>query len=354
MDILKQRLFNQRLAGNLFEQPEEAVAWLGAVQAQEYPGAKWGLAQRTHDLRQADFDRAFAEGRILRTHMLRPTWHFVTPADIRWLLKLTAPRVHALNETKYRKLNLDSAVFSRCHGVFSQALSGGRQLTRAELASELRREGINPDGSDHLRLAYMMMQAELDGLICSGAMCGKQHTYALLDERAPLDRGNSREEALAELVLRFFTSRGPATPHDFARWSGLPVSDAREGLEMVKARLFMENMNGKDYWFPADGNVPKLGAPLAHLLPAYDEYTNAYNDSSAFLDQRHLEAVIAAAGIVIVIDGRIVGSWKRTLKKRAVSLALDFFIPLGDAERLAVDAAVQRYGEFLGLNVILT
>jgi hypothetical protein len=185
LNIVRQRLHNQRLAGLAFEKPEEVACWLGAVQAQEYPGAKWALAQRTTGISDENVDKAFAAGAILRTHALRPTWHFVAPEDIRWLQKLTAPGVHAVNAHLYRKMGLDDAIFARNHVVLTKALQGGQQRTRPELSSLLQEAGITRDGDAGLRLAYIPMHAELECLICSGSLRGKQHTYALLAERAP-------------------------------------------------------------------------------------------------------------------------------------------------------------------------
>src|SRR3712207_3882566 len=107
LDIARRRLHNQRLAGEKLERPAEVAGWMGAVQAQDYPAAKWALGLRLRDALDADVERAFAEGTILRTHVMRPTWHFVLPADIRWLLALTGPRVNAFNASNYRALELD-------------------------------------------------------------------------------------------------------------------------------------------------------------------------------------------------------------------------------------------------------
>lgn len=216
-DIPRQRLRNQGIAGATFKKPGDVVEWLAAVQAQDYAGAKWALGLRLQDATDDDVEQAFAEGAILRTHLLRPTWHFVTPADIRWMLALTAPRAHAVNADMSRKLELDNALFKRSNAALARALHGGRQLTRDELRGVLQKAGIATDGG--LRLGYLLMRAELDGMVCSGARRGKQFTYALLDERAPHAKTLGREEALAELAQRYFVSRGPATVQDFAKRS---------------------------------------------------------------------------------------------------------------------------------------
>jgi hypothetical protein len=353
LDIVHRRLFNQRLVGTAYEKPDEVVRWLGAVQAQEYAGAKWALALRMKGISDAALDQAFADGTILRTHVLRPTWHFVTPADIRWLLELTAPRVNAVNALYYRRLELDDALFAQSNAVLAKALQGGKQLTRSELASMLQRAGIITATGDRLRLTYLVMRAELDRVICSGALRGKQHTYALLDERAPQAEIFERDEALATLTRRYFTSHGPATLRDYTSWSGLSTSDARLGIEMVKSELVEEAIDGKAYWLSANTPTRKKASPIAHLLPAYDEYTVAYKDRSAILDPQYVERATYGIGNVIVLDGQIVGTWKRTFEKDTVVVTLDAFTSLTEAENQAVAAAAQQYGAFLDMPVVL-
>jgi hypothetical protein len=352
-DIARQRLYNQHLLGAPFARPEEIVRWFGAVQAQEYPGATWGIAQRMDGLTQSAIDQAYADGAILRTHAMRPTWHFVDPADIRWLLTLTSPRVHAVNASFYRKLELDAAVLARSATVLTGTLQDGRHLTRSELATALEQAGIIRSGDDRLRLTYLVMHAELEGLICSGAMRGKQHTYALLDERMPATRTLAREEALAELTRRYFTSHGPATIKDFAWWSGLSTSDVKVGLELNTSQLETARIDGHAYWFRPDVQPIPVASPIAHLLPAYDEYTIAYKDHTAILDPEYRELVVVAFGIVLIIDGRIIGAWKRVIEKNRVLLTLEPFRALCAAEQRALDQAVQRYQTFLGKPITL-
>ena len=350
-DIARQRLVNQQLAGTTFEQAANVVAWLGAVQAQEYAGAKWAVAQRTWGLGEADLEQAFAEGSILRTHVMRPTWHFVTPADIRWMLTLTAPRVHGLNAYYYRKLELDEAVFTRSSTALEKALAGGKQLLRSELAAALQRAGIAGAADDRLRLAYILMWAELEGIICSGARRGKQHTYALLDERAPQASTIEQDAALAELARRYFTSHGPATLKDYIWWSGLPEAAARAGLEAVKPQLAEEAIDGRTHWFSPETPGVQGASPGAHLLPAFDEYTVSYKDHSAIIDGQYSKEVIY--GNVVVIAGQIAGAWKRTLGKDSVQIAIRPFTPLAEAGERAVSTAAGRYGEFLDTQVVL-
>lgn len=218
LDIAHHRLHNQKLLQTTFTKPSQVVAYLGAVQAQDYAGAKWALAQRVKSIiTDAEIDQTFADGAILRTHLMRPTWHFVAPADIRWMLMLTAPRVHAVSAFMYRQLELDKTIIKKSYAVLEKTLRGNKQLTRTELGAAFKKAGIIAEG---MRLGYFMMSAELDGIICSGARKGKQFTYTLLEERVPPAKALKREEALVELVRRYFASRGPATLHDFIWWSG--------------------------------------------------------------------------------------------------------------------------------------
>ena len=353
-DIAHQRLRNQRISAATLGKPSEVVGWLGAVQAQDYGGAKWALGLRMQGATDDDIDQAFTEGAILRTHLMRPTWHFVTPADIRWLLALTAPRVHAVNAFMYRKLELDSAIFKRSNAALAKALRNGNQLTRNELREVLREAGIATD--DGLRLAYIMMHAELGGLVCSGARRGKQFTYALLDERAPQAKALERGEALAELAGRYFVSRGPVTVQDFAKWSGLTLTDAKRGLAAVSAQLRQEVVDGQACWF-STSTPSAQDAPLtAYLLSIYDEYISGYKDRSAIGEAEvdvKLRALGNALSYIIVIDGQIVGTWKRTFRKDAVVIETNLFTRLTTTKKRAVAVAAQRYGDFLQRSVVL-
>jgi hypothetical protein len=355
-DIAHQRLHNQLITRQSFAKPDEVVTWLGAVQAQDYAAAKWALGLRLPGATADDIEQAFADGTILRTHVMRPTWHFVSPADIRWLLALTAPRVNAASASYHRKFALDDATFRSCNAALVKALQGGKQLTRPELVSALQQAGIV--ARDTLRFGLIIMRAELDGIICSGARRGKQFTYALLDERAPQARTLDRDEALAELTTRYFTSHGPATVQDFVWWSGLTVADARLGLAMVGSQLMRELIDGQAYWFATSTLPTRDLSQAAYLLPNFDEYTVGYKDRSAAFDATHTKKLEPRGDILsshaIVLDGQVVGTWKRTLKKDAVTITPLFFTPLDEAATGAFVASAEHYGAFLELPVHAT
>lgn len=354
-ELVHHRLHNQYLAQSKLETPGQVVSWLAAVQAQDYAGAKWALGLRLREGSDDDVEQAFTSGAILRTHLLRPTWHFVSPADIRWMLALTAPRVQAANAFMYKKSGLDSALFKRSRAALVKALRGGQHLTRAELREVFQKAGLATEGEQ--RLSYLMMQAELEGVVCSGARRGKQFTYALLEERVPPARPLDREAALAELSRRYFLSRGPATVYDFAKWSGLTVTDARRGLEAVQSQFHPVNVDGQTYWLSEAAAPPGSPPPRAHLLSIYDEYISGYKDRSAIGDPRHAERLRAMGNdltAVILVNGRIVGTWKRALPKEVVSIDLTLFTSPSQAETRAIEAAAQRYGAFLNRTVALT
>ncbi|HXZ04241.1 MAG TPA: winged helix DNA-binding domain-containing protein [Ktedonobacteraceae bacterium] len=353
LNIAQQRLHNQLITRQTFVKTEDVVSWLCAVQAQDYAAAKWALGLRMPNATGETIEQAFASGAILRTHVMRPTWHFVLPTDIRWMLALTAPRIKAANTYYVRTLGLDDTVFSQSNDVLAKALQGGKQLTRTELVSELKRAKIATDNV--LRSTYIIMHAELDGIICSGARRGKQFTYALLDERVPQAKNLYRDEALAEIANRYFTSHGPATLQDFVWWSGLTVADARTGLEMVTSKLMCEVVEGQTYWFCSSKPPAEEPSQTISLLPNFDEYIVGYTDRSAIFDASHSQNLDSRGNVLfqhtIALDGRIVGTWKRTLTKGTVLLTPNLFISLTKAETHALTVSAERYSAFLNMPV---
>lgn len=342
--LLHDRLRRQRLVGSTFTTPAEVVAWLGAVQAQEYAVAGWALALRARRLTAAAVEGALADGTIVRTHVLRPTWHFVAPGDLRWMLALTGPRIRRLMRGYDARLELTDRVYGRARDVMGRALEGGQALTRAELGAALGRARIVASGQ---RLAHLMMDAELAAVVCSGPRRGNQFTYALVDERVRHAPELSRDEALAALATRYFRSHGPATIRDFSWWSGLTVGDARRAVEAARAE--------HDVLATPPGATRKAGAHF--LLPIYDEYVIAYRDRDPVLDPQHSRNLGVVAPRIypnaLVLDGRIAGSWKRTVSATGVDLAVRFHARPSAPVRAAVARMVARYGRFAGATARL-
>jgi hypothetical protein len=346
--IARARLRSQRVGAGALPRAADVVRWLVAAQAQDFAAAKWALGLRMRAATDAAVEREFDRGAILRTHVLRPTWHFVAPHDIRWLLALTAPHVDATNAYYYRQADLDAAVFRKANRALARALRGGRSLTREELRQELRRQQVGDFRG--VRLALVVMRAELDAVICSGPRRGRQFTYALLDERAPGARTLSRDAALAELATRYFTSRGPASVQDLAKWSGLAVSEARRSVEAAASLLRREVVDGRTLWSGRSRLHAPRTRPAAHLLPVYDEYVSSYRDRGTIAAPETARRLAAGAafGCLLVVDEQVVGAWRRAPGRREVRLDLTVLRKLSPAERRAVGAAAQRFAAFAG------
>jgi len=354
-DLAAMRLRAQRLIGEPFKSPVEAVGKLAAVQSQDYHGAKWALGQRCRGATDAEIDRLFDRGDILRTHVLRPTWHFVLREDIRWLLDLTAPRIRQSLVARHRQLELDARTIARASAAFAKALAGGRHLTRSELGDVLRAARISPEGQ---RLPHLLMVAELDGLIASGPRTGKQFTYALLEERVRRSRNLDRGDAAAELTRRYFQSHGPAQLQDFVWWSGLTMAEARAGIKAGGASLEHISIGGRDYWFDRDADARRAVSLVAHLLPNFDEYTVAYRDRSGII---HPDAP-AEPGLfnfgsilsnVVTVDGRVRGAWRRTVGRDGVRVDVRVMKPLDEREVVAVEKAGRHLSRFLERPVVV-
>jgi len=355
-DIVKLRLLNQRIAETVFKKPEEVVAWQGAVQAQDYPGGLWGVGLRTQKATLADVEKAIAERKIIRSWPMRGTLHFMAGADARWMLELLTPRINQSGGwvTRRKFLGLEESDIATGARLVGNALRGGKILTRQQLYDVLERGGVLPAKQRGL---HILSKLAHELLICFGPHQGKQPTFVLLDEWLPKTNKMDREHALAEVARRYFTSHGPATLQDFVWWSGLKVSDAKAGLNANTSELQEKTVDGVAYWMPRNLPQTEIPSPDVHLLPPFDEYLVAYRDRSAAVELDHAPKVFRAGnGIfspVLVIDGKVAGTWGRTTKKSAVHLAVTPFAKLTRAQADALKAVGKRYGTFLGLKVSL-
>ncbi|QEC52772.1 winged helix DNA-binding protein [Anseongella ginsenosidimutans] len=411
--LARQRIAAQRIENSGCRSAAEVVGWMGAMQAQDYAMAKWAVGLRLPGSNEEQIETALDKGEIIRTHILRPTWHLVAAADIHWMLALSSPHVKAKVKSQDHALELNESLFERSNTIIRRALEGGKHLTRPELMTLLEEKGIRTGDT---RSAYFMFRAELDGLVCSGPRREKQFTYALLSERVPGGRIFPREEALALLAERYFTSHGPATIQDLAWWSGLPLKDIRTALAAIQPALGSEKIGEQIYYYSltaspdaatgttgpdaagtstpdaaagtpgsdaaagTTGPDPAAGIPAlapnsgaagedrsalstnkrpaarsrqAHLLPAFDEYLVSYQDRSPALASSLFREVFTQNGIfkpVIVLNGQVAGTWKRTLKKDSVLIELSPFGELSKTAGQAVTSAAARYGRFLGLR----
>jgi hypothetical protein len=341
---------HRRLAAQLIAKPAgspaEAVASLGAVQAQDYLASLWAVGLRTRGATASTIEQAIADGEIVRTHAFRGTLQYVARDDVRWMLALVGSRVITATASRYRVLGLDERTLRRAEVVLRKATSHGAQLTRHEVAAALQRARIATDGQ---RLIHIIARAELDGVICSGARRGKQATFAAFDQRVPSAPPRSADSAAAELARRFFRSRGPATLRDFVWWTGLPPKGARAGLAAIEAELASEVSEGVTYWsFAGRSQVDHA----AHLLPAFDEYLIGYCDRRDVLHADHVRAINAGGGLLapcVVVDGRVVGRWRRSVTRAGVAIEVTLFVARG---RAAITEAAERYAAFVACPLV--
>lgn len=385
------RLAAQHVAGNKIASVAGLVSWMGAMQAQDLNSVKWAIGVRLPGSAEDMVDDAINKGEIVRTHLMRPTWHFVSANDYPVILELTASNVKATLKSRRKQLELDEEYFKKSNPAIQRVLANQNHLTREELMSELSITLPQLDGS---RMNHVLLEAELDGLICSGVVKKKQHSFALRSERFN-DDGNSnktstlsRDEALYMLALKYFSSHGPATISDFNWWSGLSMTHCRKALEMVKGKLLSDNEGTQEYWFAEVSiagidNVSTLadimpGAPsgLHHenmnknatntsitgssnsvqLLPAFDEFIISYKDRSAVLKYEDHSRTVSDNGIfrpVIVLDGQVIGLWNKIIKKDKLSLNTTWFITPDKTIKHQVQIAAVAYARFLGLSIDL-
>jgi hypothetical protein len=355
LEIARRRLRNSRLTGTGFTTPEEAVGWHLAMQAQDYGPAKWSIGQRSKGLTNQDIDEALAVGSIIRTHVLRPTWHFVASDDLRWLLALSGPRVQRWNAGRYRELGLDARILARSEKAVVAALQGGNRLTRKELAAVLDDAGIDPSGQ---RMPYLLIHSELEGVIGSGGLAGKQHTYALLDELIATAGWFDRDESLVELVRRYLTSHGPATVKDMNWWSGLTMADLRKGLEHLGEEVRSEQLDGMVLWSIASDDAAPPSVRGAHLLQTYDELVVGFTESR-FFGNPGGEKARAAWGDrtfpsgVLLLNGLIGGHWRRTIERQSIQVEVHLYEEPKRGATRAVEAAAEDLGRFFDLPVTL-
>jgi hypothetical protein len=351
-DVAKRRLQNQLISKTRFDEPADVVRWFGAVQAQDYLAALWGVGLRTRSADERAIEQAIAARQIVRTWPMRGTLHFVAPNDIHWMLELLTPRVVRATRARHRQLELDDKVFAQSERVLVRQLEGGRQVTRPALYEALDAARIATKESRGLHIIGHLAQK---GIICFGPRAGKQATLVLLDEWIPNATRLHRDAAIVELTQRYFTSHGPATMQDFAWWSGLTLAEIRLGLEGAASHLVHETIGDRTYWLAAGSSrrEARASAARAHLLPAFDEYTVAYSDRSAVLHPKYAKRVNAGGGIfnpIVVVDGQVLATWKRSIEKDKVVISVMTFDRLSIRQRQAVDRAARRYAKFLGLD----
>ncbi|MEO6060938.1 MAG: winged helix DNA-binding domain-containing protein [Thermoflexales bacterium] len=348
-NFLRQRLSSHRLDRTAFKRPEEAVAWYGAMQGQDYRHAKWAVGIRCAGVTEADVERAIADRTIIRTWAMRGTLHLIAADDAVWLLDLVGPRMIARAATNdARRFDLDDTAFAAAETALNRALRG-KVLTRKETYASLERQGVS---TSNQRGYHILARAALSGQICQGPPRDKEDTFVLLDEWLPPASPKPREEAQAELALRYFRSHGPATLDDFVWWSSLTVLEARAGLEAAKSLLIREVVGDVTYWLASEATPPPKRFPAAQLLPGFDEYVLGYVDRSHILANIPRAAVVHSNGIfrpTILVAGQIVGTWSLMKTPSVMNLMPEVYPELSARSERALDEALLRFGTFLGV-----
>jgi len=327
-ELLRARLHFQGLESPVFKTPADMIRYFGAVQAQDFFGSLWAVGQRVAGATETTVEAALNEGKIVRSWPMRGTLHLTAPEDLRWMLDLLGPRAMAKSVSYQRGMGLTKKDFVKSRSIFERELQK-KTLDRNEIYQVLEDKGVDTANTRGLHIIGQMAREKV---ICFGPRKGKQPTFVLLDEWIPNSKKLSQEESLAELSLRYFTSHGPATVHDFAWWSGLTVTDAARGLDMVQSKLRQD----ENCWMPKE-KFKMNGKLFVRLLPAYDEFLVAYKQRD------DMRSIFSPA---VVVNGRVVGTWKRTLSKKGVKL--DVKSSDKSVSKAALQTQLKRYADFIG------
>lgn len=349
-DVPNLRLVNQHIEQQNFKTVSELVSWMGAMQAQDYEMMKWAIGVRLPGVVSTGVEEAIDRGEIIRTHLMRPTWHIVSADNIYWMLELTRPRIQSSLVSRHRQLEITPAIVRKCNKLIVKTIEENRgNATREEIISGFKNAKIDLEGN---RAAHLLMLAELDGLICSGKNRNKKPTYALLEDRVPKTKPLKNDEALEKLARKYFTSHGPAALEDFIWWSGLRVTDAKKALEMIKHDFVSETFESMQYWLSATAVVSdSTDRESLHLLPAFDEYVISYKYRNTLMFDGHQQRAISGNGVfypVIVVNGLVKGIWKRTIKKDKVIVETDLLQSPSKKEKKLLDEKARLFGDFLG------
>jgi hypothetical protein len=346
-EIALMRMASQKILETNFHRPQEIVHHLGAMQAQDYSMAKWAIGSRC-DASEKEIEEAINSAKIIRTHILRPTWHFVSAEDIYWMLDISGPQVKPMTISAAKKFGYDTKMLEQIKVSIEKLLAGNNHLTRDEIMQELN---IKKTSSGDFLSAAIMMNAELDGLVCNGKRKGKQITYALLEERVSKPKNKlSREEGLAKLALRYFESHGPATVLDFSWWSGFSPTVCKSTINAIKLQLNCITIDNQDYWLGKTNlDVGHLQESV-HFLPAFDEILISYKTREASILIEHQSKAFTNNGIfkpIIVENGKVIGTWKRTIKKDHTKIETQFFNETAMHKKKILFEAIKPFENYL-------
>ena len=344
-EILSLRLSNHQLAGTKVQQPHDLVSWMGAMQSQNFEMAKWGIGCRMPYITDKKLNKALDKGDIIRLHILRPTWHFVSKNDIHWMLDLSSPRLKRVLSSNDKELELSDTLIKKTNSIIEKELEG-KSLTREELKIIINDAGII---ADNRRVYHIMFRAEVYGLVCNGALKGKKQTYALLEEKVPKTVDTfDRDESLYKLAYKYFQSHGPATPQDFIWWSGLTTAESRRAIELIKDDFVFEVVGDQVYIFHR-ASIPTKAVNLINLLPAFDEFIVSYKDRKETLHADHHKKIITSPGTFqpsICKDGKTIGSWRKLPNSKQISISTEHFYPCNKSTEKLIEKASDRFRSY--------
>ncbi len=341
------RLINQQVQSSKFKSAKELVSFMGAMQAQDYSMAKWAVGLRLQNSTDKKIEKAVHDGEIIRTHLMRPTWHFVSADDIYWMLELTAPQMKTAVKSRHNFLGLTEKIISKSNHIIEKSLRDGNHLTREELMKIIAKAKIPASAEVAI---HLMFRAEIDGIVCNGKIKNNKQTYALLSERVSKNKTYTKDEALALLAKKYFASHGPATLKDFIWWSALLVKDATHALEMVKDNFISEKVENEIYWLRNSMNESTDIKKSVHLLPAYDEFLIGYKKRDASLMSEHRQKALSSNGIfwpVIVVNGNVTGKWKRSFKNEKIIIETAFFKPHDKGTIKLINKSAEKFSLFV-------
>ncbi|MDR2921188.1 MAG: winged helix DNA-binding domain-containing protein [Tannerella sp.] len=346
-DILSLRLYNQQLiTNNRFKEPAEIVAWMGAMQSQTLEMAKWAIGVRLPGTTVNDIEDSLNNGRIIRTHILRPTWHFVSAKDIHWMFDLSNPRIKPIYISYCKLIEADEQTIISTYPIIEKTFAGGNHFTKPEIQEILQQHGIK---TDDRWLNMIISRAEMEGIICNGKLRGSKQTFTLLHEWVPKKYTLSKEESLERLARRFFTSHSPATVEDFAWWSGLTITECRQALQLIKDDFISEDINGRTFWLKNDFKIPEIKKPSVLLLPPFDEYVVSYKNRSEIVEDVHYNKVMTKNGLfdpTMMLNGEIIGKWKKKTVKKGAQVDLTYFVDTTKKVQALFDKEAKRVEAF--------
>jgi hypothetical protein len=350
-EIANARLISQHIAQPHSNSTADIVAYMGAMQAQDYAGALWSIGLRSVSLTRQAIEKAIENRTVIRTWPMRGTIHFLAADDARWITQLTAPRTLRNAASRERALNLDTASMKIARATIEKSLRDGPR-TRGDIMQQLDAAG---ESTAQQRGYHILWRLAHEGVICFGPRQGKQPTFALLDQWLPKTRDLSGDNALGEIAARYFVSHGPATLKDFAGWSSLPITAARRGIDIASDRIAKTTISSTDYWHAPNQTIQS--GPSAFLLPGFDEFMLGYKDRTPalILEQTH-KIIPGGNGMfkpTVVIDGQVVGTWKKIERKNTAQIELDAFESFDSTHHARLERAIRRYGEFLDLDITL-